>query len=78
MNQILNLRKKIDNSKIDIYFDKLLVVKKGIGAACSPIAMKRIFSRKEFEITINLKSGNKKAEIYTCDFSPDYVKINMV
>ncbi len=32
--------------------------------------------RKEIKITIDLKRGKAKGKIYTCDLSPEYVKIN--
>jgi len=31
---------------------------------------------KEYEVEINLNSGDKTAYVYTCDFSPEYVRIN--
>ncbi|HFQ80812.1 MAG TPA: bifunctional ornithine acetyltransferase/N-acetylglutamate synthase, partial [Desulfobacterales bacterium] len=35
-----------------------------------------IMARKEFSLTIDLKAGEAEAEIYTCDLSLDYVRIN--
>lgn len=69
-------KERIDPNKIDIYFDNLSVVKNGIGTKISELAIKRVFSKKEFKITIDLKLGDKQTKIYTCDFSPDYVTIN--
>jgi glutamate N-acetyltransferase/amino-acid N-acetyltransferase len=31
---------------------------------------------REFSLTVNLKAGKAKAQMMTCDFSFDYVKIN--
>lgn len=36
----------------------------------------RIMAQKEFPLTIDLKAGESQAEIYTCDLSLDYVRIN--
>jgi len=32
--------------------------------------------QKEFTLTIDLRAGEAAAEIYTCDLSLDYVRIN--
>ncbi|MFO8053381.1 MAG: bifunctional glutamate N-acetyltransferase/amino-acid acetyltransferase ArgJ [Candidatus Omnitrophota bacterium] len=34
------------------------------------------FAKKEIKITINLKRGSYDWRVYTCDLSPEYVKIN--
>jgi glutamate N-acetyltransferase/amino-acid N-acetyltransferase len=37
---------------------------------------KNILSQEEIEIVINLQDGNYKAEVWGCDLTYDYVKIN--
>ena len=36
----------------------------------------RVLKKPEFTLTIDLKAGNGKSSVFTCDFSIDYVKIN--
>jgi len=67
---------RIDPQRIDIYFGKLRVVKNGEPASYSDREAKRILEKREVEIVINLKQGSAGAKIYTCDLTPDYVKIN--
>ena len=66
----------IDPQKIDIYFGKLQVAKNGEPASYSEREAKRILEKKEIEIVIDLKQGRGGAKVYTCDLTPDYVKIN--
>ena len=35
-----------------------------------------VLKKPEFKLTIDLKMGNGRASMLTCDFSVDYVKIN--
>ena len=68
---------KLDPQKIDIYFDAVQMVSRGVG--CGKSAEKRateVLKKPEFAITIDLHMGNGWAFVYTCDFSIDYVKIN--
>ena len=39
-------------------------------------AVSNLLKRKEIEIILTINTGKKEAEIYTCDFSYEYVKIN--
>ena len=63
--------------KVSIFFDDVQMVKDGVGQGreaeekCS-----EVLRRKEFTVTIDLNDGLEVAEVYTCDFSLDYVKIN--
>ncbi|MBW2431818.1 MAG: bifunctional ornithine acetyltransferase/N-acetylglutamate synthase, partial [Deltaproteobacteria bacterium] len=36
----------------------------------------KILKQPEFDITIDLKMGSGSANVFTCDLSIDYVKIN--
>ncbi|CAN2041569.1 Glutamate N-acetyltransferase / Amino-acid acetyltransferase [Candidatus Magnetomoraceae bacterium gMMP-15] len=67
----------IDPDKIDIFFNAVQVVKNGMG--CGNKAEKeagKVLKEPEFNIFIDLKMGTYEANVYTCDFSVDYVKIN--
>jgi glutamate N-acetyltransferase/amino-acid N-acetyltransferase len=45
------------------------------GAAAEAKATE-ILKQKTFTVTVDLKNGHAAGEIYTCDLSLDYIKIN--
>jgi glutamate N-acetyltransferase / amino-acid N-acetyltransferase len=62
---------------IDVYFDDVRMVLNGVGCGKKAEAQaSRVLKKPEFAIIIDLKSGNAKCSVFTCDFSIDYVKIN--
>jgi glutamate N-acetyltransferase / amino-acid N-acetyltransferase len=68
---------EFDQSRVDISFDNVLLVQDGL--AQGPAAEAKatvVLKQKEFSVTIDLKNGRGSAEIYTCDLSLDYIKIN--
>jgi len=67
----------IEPNRIDLYFNDVLMVKKGTtcGQAAEAEATK-ILKMPEFSITIDLHIGKAGFSVFTCDFSIDYVKIN--
>jgi len=63
--------------RVDIYFDAVKMVAGGIG--CGPAAearAARVLQRDEVTITVDIHMGSGSAEMVTCDFSLDYVRIN--
>ena len=68
---------RFDPEKVSIHFDDVQMVKDGVSLgekaeeACSAVLKK-----KQFTVTVDLHDGHEVAEVYTCDFSMDYVKIN--
>lgn len=62
---------------VDIAFNDVLIVKNGqsLGKEAEAAAS-RVLKEKHFAVCIDLKDGAGCEEIYTCDFSMDYVKIN--
>ncbi|MBU3949852.1 MAG: bifunctional glutamate N-acetyltransferase/amino-acid acetyltransferase ArgJ [Proteobacteria bacterium] len=67
----------IEPDSVDIYFDNVLMVKNGSGCGDDAEAeATKILKKPEFTIKLDLKLGNAKASVFTCDFSIDYVKIN--
>jgi glutamate N-acetyltransferase/amino-acid N-acetyltransferase len=64
---------KVEQAKMDIYFGKSIVMKNGQGMGKLPL---NIFAKKEISITVDLKSGNKSAKVWTCDLTEEYVRIN--
>ena len=62
---------------IDVYFADVLMVRNGMGCGKKAEAeATKILKQSEFVLTIDLKTGNGRASVLTCDFSIDYVKIN--
>ena len=67
----------IDPARVDIYFDKVMMVKDGLGRGKAVEAQATaVLKKPEFVITIDLKMASGCASVLTCDFSIDYVKIN--
>ncbi len=66
-----------DQLKVDISFDGVLMVKEGLGQGKTAEAeATKILKQREFAVNIDLHQGNGAWEVYTCDLSIDYVKIN--
>jgi len=66
-----------DPEKVDIAFNGVTVVKNGLAAGGDAEARaSQALREKEITVDITLSDGNAREEIYTCDFSIDYVKIN--
>jgi glutamate N-acetyltransferase/amino-acid N-acetyltransferase len=67
----------LDAERVDIAFDEVLMVRDGLGLGAEAEAKAtEVLKQKIFTVGIDLKMGQAASEIYTCDFSLDYVKIN--
>jgi len=67
----------VDPDKIDVYFDKVQMVKDGAGCGKTvEVEATEVLRQPEFAVTVDLNMGLGSASIITCDFSVDYVKIN--
>jgi glutamate N-acetyltransferase/amino-acid N-acetyltransferase len=68
---------EFDPNRVDIFFNDVLLVQDGLaqGPAAETKATE-VLKQKKFVVTIDLKKGRETAEIYTCDLSLDYIKIN--
>jgi len=67
---------EVNPEGIDIYFGKLQVARNGVGTSYSEGRARQILDKEEVEVTVDLKQGRSGAVVYTCDLTPDYVKIN--
>ncbi len=67
---------EFDQSKVDIFFDEVQMVEKGLGLFANEAAATEVLKQDDFVVTVDLHSGKESCEIYTCDFSHDYVSIN--
>ncbi len=62
---------------IDIAFGDVAIVKNGLGLGKeAETAATQVLKQKTFTVCVDLKDGTACEEIYTCDFSMDYIKIN--
>jgi glutamate N-acetyltransferase/amino-acid N-acetyltransferase len=63
-------------AKVSISFDGLPVLLPDFKILLDEEEAKKILSKQEFTININLNGGKHSCTWWTCDFSVDYVKIN--
>ena len=67
----------IDQDRVLLSFDDVVVVKNGIFAGGDAEALAtEVLKKKEFTVTVDLQLGMGCATVYTTDLSYDYVKIN--
>ena len=63
--------------RVSIAFDEVVMVENGLGLGKVVEAQaSEVLKKKEFTVTVDLRDGMEAAEVFTCDFSYDYVKIN--
>lgn len=64
--------------KVDIAYDGVTAVRGGIRVdAVTEAALRKIIGRKEFTVSIDLHLGKGAAEVYACDCTEEYVRINV-
>jgi glutamate N-acetyltransferase / amino-acid N-acetyltransferase len=67
----------IDPDAVDIFFDRVQMVRAGRGCGARAEAdVTAVLKQPEFDVIIDLHQGNGTAAVLTSDFSVDYVKIN--
>ena len=68
---------KFSPERVDIGFGGVMLVKNGLAVdKAAEAAATEILKEKAITVTIDLHDGKACAEILTCDFSIDYVRIN--
>jgi len=65
-----------DPEAVEIFFDEVPILQKKYSIDFSEVEAKRVLSKKELTITIELHKGNASACFWTCDLSKEYVDIN--
>ncbi len=68
---------EMNQLNVDIWFNDLKLVENGISTGFNEEEAKKIMKNSEFSITVDLKIGDAKATLWTCDLSYDYVKVNV-
>jgi len=68
---------QMDADRIDVFFDKMPIVKNGMGVG-DRLEEKagHILRNKSFRVTVDLHQGKSEFSVFTSDLSIDYVKIN--
>ena len=67
---------KFDPGKVELRIGGVCVFRKNEPQKIDLSTIQRLFSKKEIEMTIRLNAGRESANVFTCDLSYDYVKIN--
>ena len=68
---------KLDIEKLEIYLDEVCLVRNGGRAADYTEARgQAVMDQDEITVLVDLKRGGSATQIWTCDLSYDYVKIN--
>jgi len=67
----------LDPDKVAIAFDDVMMVRDGLGLGAEAEAKAtEVLKQEKFSISVDLQIGQAAGEVYTCDLSLDYVKIN--
>jgi glutamate N-acetyltransferase / amino-acid N-acetyltransferase len=67
---------KVDETKVEMWYDKLLAVQNGLKAGASIERLSKVAAKKQFTLTIDLHLGRHAATVYSCDCTEEYVQIN--
>ena len=63
--------------RVCISFDQVMLVENGLALGPEKEAeATAVLKQKQFTVTVQLNEGRAETEVYTCDLSYDYVKIN--
>ena len=68
---------KVVEEKVDIRYNGLVAVRRGMHGPVPRERLSEIIRLPEFTIDIDLHLGRGMAVVYTCNFTEDYVKINV-
>ncbi|OGP89828.1 MAG: bifunctional ornithine acetyltransferase/N-acetylglutamate synthase [Deltaproteobacteria bacterium RBG_16_48_10] len=68
---------KINPDRIDLFFDKVPIVRRGIGAGGQwEEKAGQVLKKKSFKVIVDLHQGKDHFSVFTTDLSIDYVRIN--
>lgn len=66
----------IKPDRVDVFFDGVTVVRRGVGINASENDAGRVLKQPSFTVRINLRQGRGSATVWTSDLSHDYVRLN--
>ena len=68
---------RIDPNRIDVFFDKVPIVKNGMGVSLRlEEKAAEVIKKKSFKVLVDLHQGKSQFSVLTTDLSLDYIKIN--
>ncbi len=68
---------EVDDMKTRIWFDDVCVYDRGrVADSSTNEQLAKVMAQRVFTVRVDLGLGSFADEVYTCDFSYDYVKIN--
>jgi glutamate N-acetyltransferase/amino-acid N-acetyltransferase len=68
---------QVQENKVDIDYDEVPAVRKGMAAGTPEEDLVAAVSKEAFTININLNLGTGQTVVYTCNCTEDYVRINV-
>ena len=66
----------VDESRMRISIGGIVLFENGVGLSFDYERLKEILSGKQVYISVDLGLGEGAVEVYTCDLSYDYIRIN--
>jgi len=66
----------IKPERVDVSFDGVTVVKRGVGVNSTEQEAARVLKQPSFSVRIHLRQGKASASVWTSDLSHEYVRIN--
>lgn len=76
LSAVGNCEARFDPARVELRIGDYSVFKKNEPQDVDLSVIESLFSQKEIEMTIRLNAGRETAQVFTCDLSYDYVKIN--
>ncbi len=76
LSAVGNCKATFNPAKVELKIGSYSVFKKNEPQKIEASVIEHLFSQKEIEMTIKLNAGRESAQVFTCDLSYDYVKIN--
>lgn len=67
---------RFDPSRVDIRIGRVAVAKGGMGLRFDEAAALEVLKKDEVTLTVDLKSGDASATVWTCDLTEGYIRIN--
>ena len=68
---------EFDQNNVDIAFNDVVLVRDGLAlGSAAEAGATGVLKQKAFTVTVDLKTGLAVSEVYTCDLSVDYIRIN--
>ena len=61
---------------VDVSFDGVAVVRRGVGINSREREAARVLSRPSFKVRIHLHQGRESASVWTSDLTYEYIRIN--